>query len=84
MADVRPGSADSFDESGTWSSVRVTRAPGTTTCLGTLASMYLDLRIRRVGHGLISKPFVAAINSVTMAADDRALWIREPAPEPPR
>ena len=41
-----------FTENGTWASVRVMPASGTTACLGMLFAMYLDLGFRRVGLGL--------------------------------
>jgi hypothetical protein len=45
-----------------------------------LASMYLDLGLRRVRLGLIAKPHVAAINTVAIAVDDRSSRLREPGP----
>jgi SAM-dependent methyltransferase len=69
-----------FAENGTWSSVRVTPASGTTACLGMLVSMYLDLGFRRVGLGFVAKPLVAAINTVAMGIDGRSSRLREPGP----
>jgi SAM-dependent methyltransferase len=69
-----------FTENGTWSSVRVTPASGTTACLGMLVAMYLDLGLRRVGLGFVAKPLVAAINTVAMGIDDRSSRLREPGP----
>lgn len=69
-----------FAENGTWSSVRVTPASGTTACLGMLVSMYLDLGFRRARLGFVAKPLVAAINTVATAIDDRSSRLREPGP----
>ena len=52
-----------FADNGTWESVRVTPASGTTACLGMLFAMYLDLGFRRVGLGALARPLVAAINT---------------------
>lgn len=69
-----------FAENGTWSSVRVTPASGTTACLGMLVAMYLDLGFSRVGLGFAAKPLVAAINTVAMGIDERSPRLREPGP----
>jgi hypothetical protein len=69
-----------FTDNGTWSSVRVTPASGTTACLGMLFAMYLDLGFRRVGLGFTARPLVAAINTVATGIDDRSALLREPGP----
>jgi SAM-dependent methyltransferase len=69
-----------FVDNGSWSSVRVTPASGTTACLGMLISMYLDLGFRRVGLGLAAKPLIAAINTVATGIDERSPQLREPGP----
>lgn len=69
-----------FVENGTWSSVRVTPASGTTACLGMLVAMYLHLGFRRIGLGFAAKPLVAAINTVAMGIDERSSRLREPGP----
>jgi SAM-dependent methyltransferase len=69
-----------FAENGTWASVRVTPASGTTACLGMLFAMYLDLGFRRVGLGFAAKPLVAAINTVATGIDGRSARLREPGP----
>src|SRR5262249_46578905 len=69
-----------FAENGTWESVRVAPASGTTACLGMLIAMYLDLGFRRVGLGLVARPLVAAVNTVAMTVDGRSDRLREPGP----
>jgi SAM-dependent methyltransferase len=69
-----------FTENGSWSSVRVTPASGTTACLGMLVAMYLDIGLRRVRLGFAVKPIVATINTVAMAIDARSARLREPGP----
>jgi SAM-dependent methyltransferase len=69
-----------FVDNGSWSSVRVTPASGTTACLGMLISMYLDLGFRRVGLGLAAKPLIAAINTVATGIDECSPQLREPGP----
>ena len=69
-----------FAENGTWASVRVTPASGTTACLGMLFAMYLDLGFRRIGLGLAARPLVAGINTVAMGIDGRSARLREPGP----
>ena len=69
-----------FTENGTWASVRVTPASGTTACLGMLLAMYLDIGLRRVGLRFVAKPLIAGINTVAMAIDQRSVRLREPGP----
>ena len=69
-----------FAENGTWASVRVTPASGTTACLGMLFAMYLDLGFRRVGLGAVARPLVAVINTVATGIDGRSARLREPGP----
>lgn len=67
-----------FADNGSWTSVRVTPASGTTACLGMLLAMYLDLAFRRAHVGAIAKPLVTGINTVAGAVDGRSARLREP------
>jgi hypothetical protein len=69
-----------FAENGTWASVRVTPASGTTACLGMIASIYLDLAFRRLHVGAVARPLVASINTVAGAIDRHSPQLREPGP----
>ena len=69
-----------FAENGEWGSVRVTPASGTTACLGMIASVYLDLALRRLHAGLVAKPLVAGINTLAEAMDRSSARLREPGP----
>ena len=69
-----------FRENAEWASVRVTPASGTTACLGMIASLYLDLAARRTHVGVLAKPLVAAINTLSAAIDNRSARLREPGP----
>jgi SAM-dependent methyltransferase len=69
-----------FAENGNWASVRVTPASGTTACLGMIASLYLDLVLRRLRLGAVGRPLIAAINTVAGAVDRRSPQLREPGP----
>lgn len=69
-----------FADNGSWSSVRVTPASGTTACLGMLLAMYLDLAFRRAHLGAVAKPLVTGINTVAGAVDGRSARLREAGP----
>ncbi len=69
-----------FADNGSWASVRVTPASGTTACLGMLLSMYLDLALRRAHVGALARPLVAGINTLAGAVDGRSAQLREPGP----
>jgi SAM-dependent methyltransferase len=69
-----------FAENGSWASVRVTPASGTTACLGMMASIYLDLAFRRIGARGLARPLVAGINTVAGAVDRHSPRLREPGP----
>ena len=76
----KPGLEKLFSENGTWASVRVTPASGTTACLGMILSIYLDLAFRRLRLGLVARPMVAGINGLAGAIDGRSARLREPGP----
>jgi SAM-dependent methyltransferase len=69
-----------FAGNGDWESVRVTPASGTTACLGMITSLYLDLLLRRVRLGVVSRPLVALVNAVAEGVDRRSRRLREPGP----
>jgi SAM-dependent methyltransferase len=69
-----------FRDNAEWASVRVTPASGTTACLGMIASLYLDLGMRRARLGAVARPLVAGINSLAEAVDARSTRLREPGP----
>jgi SAM-dependent methyltransferase len=67
-----------FLQSADWASVRVTPASGTTACIGMIFAMNLDLALRRVRAGRLSKPLVTTINRAAEAIDRRSPRLREP------
>ena len=69
-----------FAEIGTWESVRVTPASGTTACLGMIASIYLDLAFRQLHAGGVARTLIAAVNTVAGAVDRYSPRVREPHP----
>ena len=69
-----------FRDNAEWASVRVTPASGTTACLGMIASLYLDLGLRRARLGGLGRPLVAGINAAAEAVDGRSARLREPGP----
>jgi SAM-dependent methyltransferase len=73
------GLAKLFTDNGTWASVRVTAASGTTSCVGMIVSLNLDLFFRRAHAGFVARPLVTAINRVAEAVDARSKRLREPA-----
>ena len=73
------GLAKLFTDNGTWSSVRVTPASGTTACVGMIISLNLDLAFRRAHAGWIARRLVIAINRVAEVVDSHSSRLREPA-----
>jgi SAM-dependent methyltransferase len=67
-----------FLQSADWASVRVTPASGTTACIGMIFAMNLDLALRRLRAGRLSKPLVTTINRAAEAIDRRSPRLREP------
>jgi SAM-dependent methyltransferase len=67
-----------FADNGSWASVRVSPASGTTACLGMLLAMYLDLGLRRAHIGLLARPVVVGINVFAGAVDGLSARLREP------
>ncbi len=68
-----------FLQSADWASVRVTPASGTTACVGMILAMNLDLALRRLRAGRLSRPLVTTINRAAEAIDRRSPRLREPA-----
>jgi SAM-dependent methyltransferase len=69
-----------FVENGAWKSVRVAPASGTTSCVGMLLAMYVDLGLRHARLGMVARPLVAGINVLAGAIDSGAPSLREPGP----
>ena len=67
-----------FVEGDSWASVRVTPASGTTACIGMIVAMNLDLALRRLHAGGLSRPLVASINRIAEAIDGHSRRLREP------
>ena len=67
-----------FVDSAAWASVRVTPASGTTACVGMIVAMNLDLALRRLRAGRVSRALVTAINRAAEAIDRRSPRLREP------
>lgn len=72
------GLAKLFADAAAWDSVRVTPASGTTACVGMIVAMNLDLALRRLRAGRLSRPLVTAINRAAEAVDGRSRRLREP------
>jgi SAM-dependent methyltransferase len=73
------GLAKLFADNAAWESVRVTPASGTTACVGMIVAMNLDLALRRLRAGRLSRPLVTMINRAAEAIDGRSRRLREPA-----
>jgi SAM-dependent methyltransferase len=69
-----------FGDNAEWASVRVVPASGTTACLGMIASLYVDLALRRAHVGAVAKPIVSALNGLAGLVDARSARLREPGP----
>ncbi len=69
-----------FADSGSWASVRVTPASGSTACVAMLTSIYLDHLLRRAHLTPLSRPLVSVVNRTAAALDRRVDLLREPRP----
>ncbi len=67
-----------FTDNAVWASARVTPASGTTACVGMIVAMNLDLALRRLRAGGISRALVTSINRLAEAIDRRSPRLREP------
>jgi SAM-dependent methyltransferase len=74
------GLARLFAQNAEWSALRVIPGAGTTACIGMLVATYLDLIVQRAHVRPLGYPFVAAINAVSEAIDNRVPSLREPLP----
>jgi len=61
-----------FLTNGSWSSVTVTPASGTASCLAMLFSIYADLAARRAHVGPLARPLIAALNATGAWLDGRS------------
>ena len=73
------GLAKLFADNAAWESVRVTPGSGTTACVGMIVAMNLDLALRRIRAGRLSRPLVKTINRAAEAIDNRTPRLRDPA-----
>jgi SAM-dependent methyltransferase len=69
-----------FANAGSWASVRVIPASGSTACVAMLTAIYLDHVLRRAHVTPLSRPLVAALNRTAAALDRRVDLLREPRP----
>ena len=67
-----------FLENGTWSSVSVTPASGTTACVAMIVSINLNLALRRLHLRALARPLVAALNGAAEMIDARSTRLRSP------
>jgi len=67
-----------FADNGTWASVSVTPASGTTACLAMIISLNVSLALRRIRLGASARPFVAALNAIAERIDTRFSRLRTP------
>jgi SAM-dependent methyltransferase len=69
-----------FTENGDWRAVTVRPACGTTSTLGLLLSIYLELLARRARARWLGRALVGALNRAAPAIDARVPILREPGP----
>jgi SAM-dependent methyltransferase len=69
-----------FLENGTWASVSVTPASGTTACIAMIISINLSLTVRRFHLGALERPLIAGLNGLAEAIDSRSPRLRTPGP----
>jgi SAM-dependent methyltransferase len=69
-----------FLTNGTWASVTVRPAVGTTATLALLLSTYVDLAARHAHVAPLGRLVVRALNRVAGAIDRRSATLREPGP----
>ena len=67
-----------FRENGTWASVSVTPASGTTACVAMIISINLSLALRGVHIGALARPLVSVLNGVAETVDARSARLRSP------
>jgi SAM-dependent methyltransferase len=69
-----------FLTNGTWDSVSVRPATGTTSTLALLLSIYVDLATRRAHVGALGRVVTRGLQAAAAAVDSRATILREPGP----
>jgi hypothetical protein len=69
-----------FLTNGTWASVSVRPAAGTTATLALLLCIYVDLATRRAHVGALGRVVTRGLQSVGAAVDSRSALLREPGP----
>lgn len=69
-----------FRENGTWSTVTVTPASGTTACIGMLVGIYINLLAKRVHAPRLAMPLIGAVNASAQAVDRAVPRLRTPGP----
>jgi SAM-dependent methyltransferase len=69
-----------FLTNGTWDSVSVRAAAGTTSTLALLLSIYVDLATRRAHVGPLGRVVTRGLQAAAAAVDSRAAILREPGP----
>jgi SAM-dependent methyltransferase len=69
-----------FLTNGTWTSVSVRPAAGTTATLALLLSIYVDLASRRAHVAPLGRLLIRALQTIGSAVDARAAILREPGP----
>jgi len=67
-----------FIENGTWASVSVTPASGTTACVAMLISINLSLALRRIRLSALVRPLVGALNGLAETIDAHSPRLRTP------
>lgn len=70
------GLAKLFADNGTWASVTVTPASGTTACVAMIVSITLSLFLRRLRLGVLARPLVATLNRTAELVDGRSPALR--------
>jgi hypothetical protein len=69
-----------FVDNGTWASVSVTPASGTTACIAMIISLNVSLTFRRMHLGARARPLVAALNGTAETIDAHSSRLRNPGP----
>jgi SAM-dependent methyltransferase len=67
-----------FVDNGTWASVSVTPASGTTACVAMLISINASLALRRIRLGAFVRPLVAVLNGFAETVDAHSPRLRTP------
>ena len=65
-----------FADNGTWASVTVTPASGTTACVAMIVSINLSLFLRRLRLGFLARPVISTLNRGAELVDGRSTRLR--------